>query len=449
MTSSIETLAATEGPPSPNGNGQQRKAQRKSSSLPPKTVEYLKAWMMSPEHVAHPYPTEQEKAQIMANTGIELKQLTNWFVNNRKRYWKPRVEARLQQQAQAAAATPSSVVVVPARRGSGIMNGCDVSYNQDQQVLLQPAPAPTTAQDISCTQQIPQTIEGHMFHHFNHQQKIMSHFQQFQPEANEVSGGSSCDSDEDDQSTNTSTSSVQGTVVSYDAPVAESVSGVIDETNGIITRHEVVDLHILKPTLSNDGALPTVNDVTISPLTSNDGIVKSFPGCQVSYTYSSDVQNNGEMVQACRENEILRLKNHCLNIYIAECHFNGAASSLAPSTTEITAASETSQRIRTVSVGSSCGSVFLKPSDSRVRPRAEPSQESCADTSPEECPITEEKAAKRPRVHCVPPSPQPQRPVYYGENMEKWREACRNASHGYCQSLPSLEEASHMFGYST
>jgi hypothetical protein len=60
--------------------------------------------MMSPEHIAHPYPTEPEKAKIMADTGIELKQLTNWFVNNRKRYWKPRVEARLQHQAHAAAA---------------------------------------------------------------------------------------------------------------------------------------------------------------------------------------------------------------------------------------------------------------------------------------------------------------------------------------------------------
>ena len=74
---------------------------RKSASLPSETVEYLKTWMMSPEHIAHPYPTEQEKVEIMKDTGIELKQLTNWFVNNRKRYWKPRVEARLQQQAQA------------------------------------------------------------------------------------------------------------------------------------------------------------------------------------------------------------------------------------------------------------------------------------------------------------------------------------------------------------
>mmetsp|Transcript_84382 Transcript_84382/g.239777 ORF Transcript_84382/g.239777 Transcript_84382/m.239777 type:complete len:228 (-) Transcript_84382:737-1420(-) len=49
--------------------------------------------MMSPNHIKHPYPTEQEKKEIMVATGIELKQLTNWFLNNRKRFWKPLVDA--------------------------------------------------------------------------------------------------------------------------------------------------------------------------------------------------------------------------------------------------------------------------------------------------------------------------------------------------------------------
>mmetsp|Transcript_7614 Transcript_7614/g.14403 ORF Transcript_7614/g.14403 Transcript_7614/m.14403 type:complete len:321 (+) Transcript_7614:150-1112(+) len=74
---------------------------RKCTVLPRSTVEYLKNWMMSPDHITHPYPTEKEKAEIMAATGIEMKQLTNWFVNNRKRFWKPRVEARVQQHLQA------------------------------------------------------------------------------------------------------------------------------------------------------------------------------------------------------------------------------------------------------------------------------------------------------------------------------------------------------------
>mmetsp|Transcript_14888 Transcript_14888/g.36135 ORF Transcript_14888/g.36135 Transcript_14888/m.36135 type:complete len:2037 (+) Transcript_14888:2150-8260(+) len=88
-------------------------------SLPAETVEYLKAWIMSPEHIAHPYPTEPEKIKIMADTGIELKQLNNWFVNNRKRYWKPRVEAR---QAALANAPFGSLPPVELAPGASIVN---------------------------------------------------------------------------------------------------------------------------------------------------------------------------------------------------------------------------------------------------------------------------------------------------------------------------------------
>mmetsp|Transcript_17417 Transcript_17417/g.26626 ORF Transcript_17417/g.26626 Transcript_17417/m.26626 type:complete len:339 (+) Transcript_17417:389-1405(+) len=103
-TSDLSNCSTTKSPQGKNNK-------RKSTSLPAETVEYLKAWMMSPEHIAHPYPTDQEKAKIVKETGIEPKQLTNWFVNNRKRFWKPRVEARLQHQAAAAAAA------VAAQRG--------------------------------------------------------------------------------------------------------------------------------------------------------------------------------------------------------------------------------------------------------------------------------------------------------------------------------------------
>ena len=51
----------------------------KSASLPSET----------PEHVAHSCPTEQEKNPIISETGIELKQLKNWSVNNRTKFWKP------------------------------------------------------------------------------------------------------------------------------------------------------------------------------------------------------------------------------------------------------------------------------------------------------------------------------------------------------------------------
>mmetsp|Transcript_36600 Transcript_36600/g.82311 ORF Transcript_36600/g.82311 Transcript_36600/m.82311 type:complete len:639 (-) Transcript_36600:326-2242(-) len=69
-------------------------------------VQYLKNWMLSPEHIEHPYPTEDEKIEIMEDTGLELKQLTNWFVNNRKRYWRPKVD-ELKRRSHSMPGRPS------------------------------------------------------------------------------------------------------------------------------------------------------------------------------------------------------------------------------------------------------------------------------------------------------------------------------------------------------
>ena len=74
------------------GRGIGALSSKKKTALSSFAVEYLKAWMMSPDHIEHPYPSEDEKSRIMSDTGIELKQLTNWFVNNRKRYWRPKVD---------------------------------------------------------------------------------------------------------------------------------------------------------------------------------------------------------------------------------------------------------------------------------------------------------------------------------------------------------------------
>ena len=71
----------------------------RSNSLPTHVVDYLKNWLMSPEHIDHPYPSEAEKARMVADAGIDIKRLNNWFVNNRIRFWKPRYEA-IQKQLE-------------------------------------------------------------------------------------------------------------------------------------------------------------------------------------------------------------------------------------------------------------------------------------------------------------------------------------------------------------
>mmetsp|Transcript_28620 Transcript_28620/g.52240 ORF Transcript_28620/g.52240 Transcript_28620/m.52240 type:complete len:675 (-) Transcript_28620:803-2827(-) len=95
---------------------------KKKTALSSFAVEYLKSWMMSPDHIEHPYPTEDEKAKIMKETGIELKQLTNWFVNNRKRYWKPKVE-ELRRQSSISNVTLQEIAAAAQVASPGSMAG--------------------------------------------------------------------------------------------------------------------------------------------------------------------------------------------------------------------------------------------------------------------------------------------------------------------------------------
>uniref|UniRef100_A0A0D9VXB0 Homeobox domain-containing protein n=1 Tax=Leersia perrieri TaxID=77586 RepID=A0A0D9VXB0_9ORYZ len=40
-------------------------------------------------HYRWPYPSEVEKAALAESTGLDKKQITNWFINQRKRHWNP------------------------------------------------------------------------------------------------------------------------------------------------------------------------------------------------------------------------------------------------------------------------------------------------------------------------------------------------------------------------
>ncbi|KAG7385263.1 hypothetical protein PHYBOEH_009106 [Phytophthora boehmeriae] len=66
-----------------------RKKGTRRGTLHPEAKNVLKAWMFSPEHFAHPYPSEEEKEELANEAGIEVKQLSNWFTNARKRLWQP------------------------------------------------------------------------------------------------------------------------------------------------------------------------------------------------------------------------------------------------------------------------------------------------------------------------------------------------------------------------
>lgn len=51
--------------------------------LPTRAVDILKSWFH--QHNSHPYPTDNEKAELSKETGLHITQINNWFINARRR----------------------------------------------------------------------------------------------------------------------------------------------------------------------------------------------------------------------------------------------------------------------------------------------------------------------------------------------------------------------------
>ncbi|OUM52727.1 hypothetical protein BVG19_g1940 [[Candida] boidinii] len=56
---------------------------KKRANLPKQTTVVLLSWLN--EHLDHPYPNSKEKVELMYQTGLSSQQLSNWFINARRR----------------------------------------------------------------------------------------------------------------------------------------------------------------------------------------------------------------------------------------------------------------------------------------------------------------------------------------------------------------------------
>ncbi|KAJ7518086.1 hypothetical protein O6H91_21G054700 [Diphasiastrum complanatum] len=64
---------------------------KKKGKLPRESRQQLLNWWSM--HIKWPYPSEVEKASLAESTGLDQKQINNWFINQRKRHWKPSEDA--------------------------------------------------------------------------------------------------------------------------------------------------------------------------------------------------------------------------------------------------------------------------------------------------------------------------------------------------------------------
>lgn len=70
---------------------------RTRNNLPKETTYILLRWLN--DHLNHPYPNSFEKTQLMITTGLNQQQLSNWFINARRR----KIKTLRQKQKLASA----------------------------------------------------------------------------------------------------------------------------------------------------------------------------------------------------------------------------------------------------------------------------------------------------------------------------------------------------------
>ncbi|KAI8891179.1 hypothetical protein K501DRAFT_289775 [Backusella circina FSU 941] len=74
---------------------------RRRGNLPKEVTEFLRKWLI--QHKKHPYPAEKEKIDLARHTGLTVNQISNWFINARRRILQPMLESENLAQAQMMA----------------------------------------------------------------------------------------------------------------------------------------------------------------------------------------------------------------------------------------------------------------------------------------------------------------------------------------------------------
>uniref|UniRef100_A0ACD5XAE2 Uncharacterized protein n=1 Tax=Avena sativa TaxID=4498 RepID=A0ACD5XAE2_AVESA len=86
---------------------------KKNGRLPRDARQKLLRWWQL--HGTWPYPSESEKHALAESTGLDTKQIRNWFINQRKRHWRPAplnvvgADNRLQHINGASSSSPEDL----------------------------------------------------------------------------------------------------------------------------------------------------------------------------------------------------------------------------------------------------------------------------------------------------------------------------------------------------
>ncbi|URE34627.1 homeobox protein [Musa troglodytarum] len=99
---------------------QELSMKKKKGKLPKDARQQLLNWWEL--HYKWPYPSEAQKAALAESTGLDMKQINNWYINQRKRHWKPWEEMQfvVMDGFQAPSAAAASLYMDGHFNGDGL-----------------------------------------------------------------------------------------------------------------------------------------------------------------------------------------------------------------------------------------------------------------------------------------------------------------------------------------
>jgi Homeobox KN domain len=90
LESSSSSSSSDTGSPSPSTSDDLQAHKRRRGNLPKPVITLLRTWLINNKR--HPYPSEEVKRHLARQTGLTKSQISNWFINARRRILKEMID---------------------------------------------------------------------------------------------------------------------------------------------------------------------------------------------------------------------------------------------------------------------------------------------------------------------------------------------------------------------